>query len=66
MVKLLFSVIKMFRALKGPCNEQLRRHRASQSLPRGPMATVALAPGSGSVEISQGQPEDCVVLVLVI
>lgn len=32
----------------------------AQSLPRGPMATVALAPGSGSVEISQGQPEDCV------
>lgn len=56
----------MFSVLKGPYNEQLHRRRVSRSLPRGPTATVALAPGPGSVEISQGQPEDCVALVLVI
>ena len=60
MVKLLLLIIKMFRMLKGPCNKQFHRNCVSQSLPQGPTVTVVLAHGSGTVDISQGQPEICV------
>ena len=71
MVKLLLLIIKMFSILKGPCNKQFHRNCVSQHLrqrvlPQGPMATVVLAHGSGSVDISQGQPKNGVVLVLAV